>query len=309
MLPIWELLPWQWKLILWIILQKYEILFYHGWDGWVNKIGRWFQIKPIKNSTVLCCIWKKKEDPHDRRRGLLIGEAHIKAKKMLFDCFGTRSRDQQCIICCLVNSSTAGVFLTVCDKCKKLQHRRGREKLCKMSIVIVAFNEDVHCLAAVNYFRHQQFTQVIYLGTTMQGPPHQSKHITYQRNGLTSYLPCILVKQHTYGENMNGSVLSLQINGRSNMSSLVSIMWRTLQMTMGFLRHPQHFRHQLNTNMHGSLIRRSQWHCCVLSRDEFGCSSSLMILFLSHIHQLKRRRILATLDHIFMSCFHESIFL
>jgi hypothetical protein len=100
--------------------------------------------------------------------------------------------------------------MTVMDKTKKIKHRRGREKIPKKSIFY--FNEEVHCLAAVNYFRHQQFTQVIYVATSLEEPPKQSKLTTWRRNGLATYLICMLLKQHTYADNHEAASVPTLLN-------------------------------------------------------------------------------------------------
>ena len=58
-------------------------------------------------------------------------------------------------------------------------------------------NHELHCLAAVNYFREGQHTQVLWIATTMEKPPEDSIHVVWQGHGLAAYLLCMLVKQHT----------------------------------------------------------------------------------------------------------------
>jgi hypothetical protein len=68
----------------------------------------------------------------------------------------------------------------------------------------------LHCIAAVNYLADGTHTQVLFLGTTLDKPPVDSIHVTWQHLGLATYLLCMLVKQHTRNNTIQHSILSLQ---------------------------------------------------------------------------------------------------
>jgi hypothetical protein len=74
---------------------------------------------------------------------------------------------------------------------------------------------DVHCLAAVTYYTDMtmQDTVLLRLATTNVDAPRESVHVKWRNLGLSTYLLCMLLKQHTGRENsMDNSVLSVQVS-------------------------------------------------------------------------------------------------
>jgi hypothetical protein len=58
--------------------------------------------------------------------------------------------------------------------------------------------QGISCLYALNFFRDTgQHNQVLWLATTLEALPVASIHSIRQRHQLTTYLLCILIKQHT----------------------------------------------------------------------------------------------------------------
>jgi hypothetical protein len=117
--------------------------------------------------------------------------------------------------------------------------RKDRKKKWKntgKSIFDVKDLSTVHCLAAVNYFREGTHTQVLWLATTLQEPPINSIHVTWRHRGLSTYLLCMLVKQHTgIGTGcLDRSVLSLQASRLKRMEA------RRFYVRLGFICHDEY---------------------------------------------------------------------
>ena len=94
----------------------------------------------------------------------------------------------------------------------------------------------VHCLSAVNYFREGTHTHVLWLATTVEAPPINSIHVMWRQRGLSTYLLCMLVKQHTgIGTGcLDHSVLSLQA------SRLKLNPARSFYLKLGFISHDEY---------------------------------------------------------------------
>jgi hypothetical protein len=91
--------------------------------------------------------------------------------------------------------------------------RHHNKQLLRKSILDVKDASSLHCLAAVNYFQVGTRTVVLWLSTTLEAPPVDSRNVTWRKLGLATYLLCMLVKQHTgfcTGGTLSVSLLSLQ---------------------------------------------------------------------------------------------------
>ena len=70
---------------------------------------------------------------------------------------------------------------------------------------------DAECMSAVTYFRTDQDTVVLWLGTMLNAPPVESVNVTWRNCGFATYLLCLLIKQHTgILQDMSKSLLSIQ---------------------------------------------------------------------------------------------------
>ena len=148
-------------------------------------------------------------DDNDRRQ-----KAHTKVCDMSKECFHDGNMNK--IELFMKTFPMMAIFLS-----KKVKGNHNKKKLpaskqnkdsCKKKSSIFDLNpQQVHCLSAVNYFRHKQNTVVLWLATMVVKPFEDSINCMWHCNGLTTYLLCMLIKQHTSaGPTMDDSVLCLQ---------------------------------------------------------------------------------------------------
>jgi hypothetical protein len=137
--------------------------------------------------------------------------AFEKVNKMFISCFD--SADHKHINAAMKTFPTMGIFLSL----KKKANRKRKLPVKDPSIFDDGNANQVHCLCAVNYFRHEQHTVVLWLATTINKPFEESIHTIWRNNGLATYLLCMLIKQHTgAGPNMDKSILCLQASHEMN---------------------------------------------------------------------------------------------
>ena len=156
----------------------------------------------------------ERTDDKDKRVIAQIELAHEKVRDMFKDCFHCDNKEK--IDVCMKTFPTMAIFLS--KRPKSNRNKRALptmkkitgDKKAKSSIFEFA-SRQVYCLSAVNYCRHEQNTVILWLATTRAKPFEDSINTTWRRNGLATYLLCMLIKQHTsYGTNMDHSVLCLQ---------------------------------------------------------------------------------------------------
>ena len=74
-------------------------------------------------------------------------------------------------------------------------------------------SSDVHCLAAVTYCTDKQHSVLLWLATTNENAPKESVHHKWGNLGLSTYLLCMVIKQHTATDSsIEHSVLSIQVS-------------------------------------------------------------------------------------------------
>ena len=206
-----------------------EILPLPGIERWpetIQSAGDSRQQLPLLFSLVII-------NPHDdattatpSQSQKLAAKAKKAALKMYVSSFESTS-DHASITSAVNNFKTIGIFMCRVEKIKK-GSKKGRS--------IFDYN-NTSCLAAVTYFRHGQQTQVLWLSTTLQKPPPQSIHVVWRKQGLATYLVCLLLKQHQGREggdnSFDDSVLCLQASmERSNPS-------QSFYLKLGFISHYQ----------------------------------------------------------------------
>ncbi|MCK7498643.1 MAG: hypothetical protein MZW92_54495 [Comamonadaceae bacterium] len=99
------------------------------------------------------------------------------------------ANDQQSIANCLENHPTWAIFA---GRQKKRESQKGRNKKS-----IFSWASNVSCLAAMVYYGGENnFSHILWLGTTLDPPPIESKHSSWRSIGLASFLVAVLVKQH-----------------------------------------------------------------------------------------------------------------
>jgi hypothetical protein len=120
---------------------------------------------------------------------------------------------------------------------KDQQKKKKSKTSSRRSIFDVKDTSSLHCLATVNYYRTDTNTQVLWLATTLEQPPTDSKHVMWRKIGLATYLLCMLVKQHTgIGTGtMDHSVLSLQASRQRRMPVC------SFYLRLGFICHDEYF--------------------------------------------------------------------
>jgi len=135
--------------------------------------------------------------------------------KSLFHSVFLFKMDHESVDVAMENTPTMALFI---DTTKQ---ERRKKKTRQSSLDDASTITDQHyCLAAVNYFRKDQDTVVLWLATTLDEPPVQSIHVTWRNCGFATYLLCLLIKQHTgIADNMTKSVLTAQASLTDEMSS------------------------------------------------------------------------------------------
>jgi hypothetical protein len=137
--------------------------------------------------------------------------AFDKVEKMFTECF--LASDHEHIKAAMNTCPTMAIFLSRTKKSLKKRKRTSKNP----SIFEAGNTNQVHCLCAVNYFRHEQHTVVLWLATTVKKPFDSSIHTIWRNKGLATYLLCMLIKQHTgAGRDMKKSILCLQASHENN---------------------------------------------------------------------------------------------
>ena len=73
-------------------------------------------------------------------------------------------------------------------------------------------SNSAHCLSAVMFFSDKQHSVMLWLATTNENAPTESIHFKWHNLGLSTYLLCMVLKQHTgYSNDMENSVISVQV--------------------------------------------------------------------------------------------------
>jgi hypothetical protein len=97
--------------------QMQQVFWMQGMERWKDLMDGLLDYHSMHLSFV--AFDPKKDQKGDNRHKVLKGQAKLKAKKMLSDCFIHRSRDQGCISNCLSNFPTAGIYMTLIDTTRK----------------------------------------------------------------------------------------------------------------------------------------------------------------------------------------------
>jgi hypothetical protein len=159
--------------------------------------------------------------------------AHDKARRMLYSTFEKKD-DRDCIDVAMANNPTIAIFM-----CRGNGERSKKKNRNKKSIFDGRDANLVHCLAAVNYFRHGTNTQVLWLATTLEKPPVDSIQLMWHKLGLGTYLLCMLVKQHTgisKSPTLDDSILCLQASQKRTNTDIQS---RRFYLKLGFICHDE----------------------------------------------------------------------
>jgi hypothetical protein len=111
-------------------------------------------------------------------------------------------------------------------------NRNKKRKSSFKSIFDVRGRSLPECVAAINYFREDTHTQVVWLSTTPKAPPQESSHVIWRKMGLSTFLLCMLIKQHTgIGDGaMDHSCLSLQASTEKQEEAM------NFYLKLGFVR-------------------------------------------------------------------------
>ena len=88
--------------------------------------------------------------------------AHDKAKSLFHNCF--LEMDHAHIDAAMSNFPMMGIFVKLPPK-QQIMNKKKKKAPDKRSI-FDGKDTDVHCLCAVNYFRHEQHTVVLWLAST-----------------------------------------------------------------------------------------------------------------------------------------------
>jgi hypothetical protein len=138
--------------------------------------------------------------------------AHTKACEMLHSSFSSKE-DHKCIDVAMDNFPMIAIFMA---QIHDQDFKKKKNKKHRRSMFDMKDTSQLQCLAAVNYFREDTKTQVLWLATTLEAPPLDSIHVIWQKHGLATYLLCMLVKQHTGISTIEHSILSLQASHQRN---------------------------------------------------------------------------------------------
>jgi hypothetical protein len=111
------------------------------------------------------------------------------ARGMLCHVFDNKD-DHNSIANCLDNHPTWAIFAGRQKKLRQIRNGRKQEK------GIFSCANHVSCLAAVVYYGSENnYSHILWLGTTVDPPPIESKHSSWRSIGLASFLVAVLVKQ------------------------------------------------------------------------------------------------------------------
>ena len=116
-------------------------------------------------------------------------EAKKLVRDMLCEVFDNED-DHNAIANCLENHPTWAIFAGRQKRQRKTRKGRKQEK------GIFSCANNVSCLAAVVYYGPENnYSHILWLGTTVDPPPIESKHSSWRSIGLASFLVAVLVKQ------------------------------------------------------------------------------------------------------------------
>jgi hypothetical protein len=116
-------------------------------------------------------------------------ESEKLVRDMLCEVFDNED-DHNAIANCLENHPTWAIFAGRQKRQRKTRKGRKQEK------GIFSCANNVSCLAAVVYYGPENnYSHILWLGTTVDPPPIESKHSSWRSIGLASFLVAVLVKQ------------------------------------------------------------------------------------------------------------------
>ena len=169
-------------------------------------------IPPPMYLSLVCFLPPAASSLHNSPNRKWVDIAHSKARDVICSSFDSEA-DHKCIKVAMANYPTIAIFMAqVPDQNLKKKKNKNQRK----SILDVKDTSKLHCLAAVNYFQDGTHTQVLWLATTPEAPPVDSIHVTWRKLGLSTFLMCMLVKQHTGIGTIQHSILSLQASRQRN---------------------------------------------------------------------------------------------
>jgi hypothetical protein len=127
---------------------------------------------------------------------------------MLQDIF-PNNKDSKSIEYCIQWCPTLALFVSLppslaSKRSKSIFNMRGAKPTC--------------ILAVIYYLAKDNFSQILWMGTTVEAPPPKSKNVTWHSLGLGSFLVAALLKQH-FCSGLPESTLSVQAS-RENKESL-----------------------------------------------------------------------------------------
>ena len=193
-----------------------DIFFLQGMDKWNCVLNDDSNQNASDCLIKLVCFKAPPSEDGKKMKRMRATIAHDKAKSLFHDCFLETDHDH--IDAAMCNFPTMGIYMSLSPKEKNFKKRK---KATDTRSIFDGNNERyLHCLCAVNYFRHEQHTVVLWLASTRDKPFERSIHHVWRNKGLATYLLCMLIKQHTgVGDNMDQSILSLQASYAKNESS------------------------------------------------------------------------------------------
>jgi hypothetical protein len=193
-----------------------NIFFLQGMEEWRSVLKE--SDRNLADSSIALVSFKPTQETEEDGMRLVSHHRRLVAdqnvRKLFLSCFDVA--DHGHIDASMKTFPTMGIFLSLK---KKATRKTKKEKLASKdaSIFDDSNSKQVHCLCAVNYFRHEQQTVVLWLATTIDKPFQQSIHTIWRNMGLATYLLCMLIKQHTgAGPNMDKSMLCLQSSNEIN---------------------------------------------------------------------------------------------
>jgi hypothetical protein len=204
-----------------------QIVSFPAMDEWRKTLVTGENTKEQSDILLSLVCFQKADVPSPQRLPTKrLVTAHDKACHLFHTTFHSEA-DNKCIDVAMSNFPTMAIFMAREADVKKRKNQR------KSVLDVRDTDKQLHCLAAVNYFREGQHTQVLWLATTMEEPPEDSIHVMWQGRGLATYLLCLLVKQHTGIEaDMKNSILSLQASNERDNDAVVRFY-----LKVGFICH------------------------------------------------------------------------
>lgn len=158
-----------------------EIFNLQGMDQWVEmyinptKLMKEPEVQPPPICFSLVIFQPPTQAPLSSRQSATerrISAAHAMASEMIRSTFDSKE-DHESINESMANFPTMAIFMSqVCKQDKKNKNKPKNQG--KSIFDLKDISSRIHCLAAVNYFQDNTYTQVLWLSTTLEAPPIDS---------------------------------------------------------------------------------------------------------------------------------------